>query len=493
MSNVGSAPAGRTLIGAGNGASPTFAAIGTNSGLTLHGVLIAQNNSAFLASAAATNGQLLIGATGADPAFATPTSSDGSITFTLGANTLSAQVAGGTTVGKTITGNSGGALSPTSGNWNIVTSNSTAVLAGSGSTLTLSFGIGNLVLGSSLPSLAGGLTNVGLGNSVLNALTSGSNNVAVGSGALDHCNSGGTNTAIGRLSCTTLTTGSNNVAVGTASLSGMQTAGQNVAIGASAMTSYSGSSASAQNIAIGYQAYQGDSSTTGVSNIIIGASSGSAYTDTESSNICINSAGIAAESNTIRIGTAGSGTGQQNRAFLAGITGVTVSGSAPTGIDTNGQLSSLGFGTSGQVFTSNGAATSPTWQDRITNTTASSAIASGSAISLTTATNANVTSISLAAGKWEVSGIVQLGGSPTVSGAQQASISTTSATHGTLGDNSVQTVWLTTAFSVGNLPITIPSYILTLGSTTTVYLVASGIFSAGSMTAYGRISAVRLN
>lgn len=89
-----------------------------------------------------TNGQVIIGATGADPAFATLTSSDSSISFTIGANTLSLQVAGGTTVGKTITGNSGGALSPTAGNWNILGASTAAgttpvQTVGSGSTLTV--------------------------------------------------------------------------------------------------------------------------------------------------------------------------------------------------------------------------------------------------------------------------------------------------------------------------------------------------------------------
>ncbi len=171
---------------------------------------------------------------------------------------------------------------------------------------------------------------------------------------------------------------------------------------------------------------------------------------------------------------------------------MTVSTSAPVGIDGSGQLSSLGFGTAGQVFTSNGAS-SPTWQAPITDNTVASAIASGSAVSLSSTVNSNVTSISLTAGKWLVSGLVQFGSTPTVSGPQQASISTTSATHGTLGDNSSQAVWLATAFTAGNVPISIPGYILTVGSTTTVYLVASGVFSAGTMTAYGRISAVKIS
>lgn len=39
MANVGTAAAGKVLIGAGNGASPNFASIGTNSGLTAYSVI----------------------------------------------------------------------------------------------------------------------------------------------------------------------------------------------------------------------------------------------------------------------------------------------------------------------------------------------------------------------------------------------------------------------------------------------------------------------
>lgn len=142
MANVGSAPPGKTLIGSGNGASPTFKDIGTSCGLTAHGLVIAEGNSPFVATSVGSNGQVIIGATGADPAFATLTSSDSSISFTTGANSLSLQVAGGSTVGKTITGNSGGAISPTAGNWNILGTSTAAgstpvTTSGSVSTLTV--------------------------------------------------------------------------------------------------------------------------------------------------------------------------------------------------------------------------------------------------------------------------------------------------------------------------------------------------------------------
>lgn len=106
------------------------------------------NNVDFSGSATVTgqvtaDGQLLIGAT------ATPNirvgslgSSDGSITWTVGAGTITGQVTGGTSVGKTITGDTGGALSPVAGNWNIfgasIPSGSNPLqTAGSGNTLTI--------------------------------------------------------------------------------------------------------------------------------------------------------------------------------------------------------------------------------------------------------------------------------------------------------------------------------------------------------------------
>lgn len=89
-----------------------------------------------------TNGQLIIGSTGVDPVAATLASSDSSITITNGGGAIDLKVAGGTTSGKTITGDSGGALAPTAGNWNIIggtvaAGTSPLKTAGAGSTLTI--------------------------------------------------------------------------------------------------------------------------------------------------------------------------------------------------------------------------------------------------------------------------------------------------------------------------------------------------------------------
>jgi hypothetical protein len=81
-------------------------------------------------------GSTVLNAGGTHINVGTITSPDSSITFGYLTPNITAQVTGGTTVGKTITGDSGGALSPTAGNWNIL-GRSGSKTAGSGSTLTI--------------------------------------------------------------------------------------------------------------------------------------------------------------------------------------------------------------------------------------------------------------------------------------------------------------------------------------------------------------------
>ena len=60
--------------------------------LTSHGVLVGAGSLPINVTAAGTNGQALIAATGMDPKFSTITSSGGTVTFTLGPNSLSLDV-----------------------------------------------------------------------------------------------------------------------------------------------------------------------------------------------------------------------------------------------------------------------------------------------------------------------------------------------------------------------------------------------------------------
>lgn len=118
-----------------------------------------------------------------------------------------------------------------------------------------------------------------------------------------------------------------------------------------------------------------------------------------------------------------------------------------------------------------------------------SAVASGSAVSLSNGTAANITTITLSAGIWDVTGVVMFKGAVTGT-ASGASIGTTSATTGTQGDNYITTPTVSTTIDLG---VVVPPYRLTLtASTTTVYLVGIAVFGAGTQTAYGRISATRV-
>lgn len=140
MANVGTAPAGKTLIGAGNGASPTYADIGTNSGLTANGVVIAQGNSPFQ-SIPLTNGQVLIGSTGTNPNPSTLTAGTG-VTITNGAGIITIS-ANSSVVGMTVTADSGGPLSPVAGNWNFL-GGTNVTTSGAGNTITINAADGGL-------------------------------------------------------------------------------------------------------------------------------------------------------------------------------------------------------------------------------------------------------------------------------------------------------------------------------------------------------------
>src|SRR5271156_4880728 len=86
----------------------------------------------------------------------------------------------------TLTGNTGGPQSPTAGNIDIVTSNTSLVFAGSDSALVLDFSDSNILLGST-------------------ATPSGVNNISLGVGALAQIDTGSGNTMIGVNSGTLIT------------------------------------------------------------------------------------------------------------------------------------------------------------------------------------------------------------------------------------------------------------------------------------------------
>jgi hypothetical protein len=122
----------------------------------------------------------------------------------------------------------------------------------------------------------------------------------------------------------------------------------------------------------------------------------------------------------------------------------------------------------------------------------SSAIASASAVTLTNNQYNDVTSLALTAGDWDVSAMVMFTG--TITGTNfTAGIGTSSGNASTglvAGDNSISTASISTAASDSGLSV--PTWRTSLSASKTYYLKAFGLFSIGTLKAYGRISARRV-
>ena len=120
-----------------------------------------------------------------------------------------------------------------------------------------------------------------------------------------------------------------------------------------------------------------------------------------------------------------------------------------------------------------------------------SPIAVGSAVSLTSATAANVTSITLTPGSWLVHGHVNLSAGSATRTAASAGISTTTATLPTDGSEVTSGIQTTTTTHKDGITLQPKQVLVAAGTTQVVYLVASATFSAGTVAAYGQISAIR--
>jgi hypothetical protein len=121
----------------------------------------------------------------------------------------------------------------------------------------------------------------------------------------------------------------------------------------------------------------------------------------------------------------------------------------------------------------------------------SSTVVLGSAVSLTNDTTANVTSISLTAGDWDVSGVVAFNpNAATTMTACRGAISTTSATVPTAGNEGY--AWQANPGTGLPVAVATGSARVSLNATTTVYLVARSTFAVNTQSAYGTISARRV-
>jgi Chaperone of endosialidase len=193
-----------------------------------------------------------------------------------------------------------------------------------------------------------GTSNTANGAAALASNTTGGGNTATGGGALAHNTTGNGDTANGTGALGFNTIGSQNTANGDGALYKNTSGGFNTANGDAALynntigvrntangdSALEGNTTGGDNTAEGFQALIHN--TTGLSNIAVGSTAGANLT-TGSNNIDIGNQGVAAEANTIRIGTVGT----QTKTFIAGIHGATASGGAAVFVNSSGELGTL--------------------------------------------------------------------------------------------------------------------------------------------------------
>lgn len=123
-----------------------------------------------------------------------------------------------------------------------------------------------------------------------------------------------------------------------------------------------------------------------------------------------------------------------------------------------------------------------------------SVIPTGSAVSLTTGTAANITSIALTAGDWDVDAIAYFGPAATTNTTSEVGwITTTSATlDSTAGRINAVTIPNAGITGGSGHSIAIPAYRFSVAGNTTIFLGAQSSFTVSTNVAYGRIAARRI-
>lgn len=332
-----------TTSGAGNVVTISL------TGLTNHNVLVGAGTATITnVPPSATSGVPLISQGSlADPAFGTAVvagGGTGTTSFTAFApvcggttstNPFQSAITGFGTVGNVLTSTGSGSL-PT---WQVPASQGIQTIQGdtgsiSGLTVRIFANQATLNAGASVAfSNSGTDSTFNVTDAHLNTFVGQGSGVAVASAGSDHTGFGyltlssltgasSLNTAIGYQAGLANTSGSNNTSCGASALFNVTTGSGNTGCGRQAGTQLSTGS---NNTYVGLAAGGTSGPQTGSKNTVIGANAGSNWTGTEDSNIYLGIvAGTASESNVLRIGTSGGGSGQVNKCFIAGIDGVNV-------------------------------------------------------------------------------------------------------------------------------------------------------------------------
>lgn len=201
-------------------------------------------------------------------------------------------------------------------------------------------------------------------------------NIFWGNGAGNvSANGYGGNIGIGKEAIASVTTGYSLIGIGYQALNKATNASNNFGFGYQCLYNLIGDTGSGGgffNLGIGLRTLY--SITYGQRNVAIG-NMDSPYcagnlTNGDSNNIIIMNNGVAGDNNTMRLGTSGSGVAQVNRAFIAGIYGVTPGGTQNVAlVDSNGQ-----FGSTATLPPSLGGAM--TWTE-VTGTSQAAAVNNG--------------------------------------------------------------------------------------------------------------------
>lgn len=117
-------------------------------------------------------------------------------------------------------------------------------------------------------------------------------------------------------------------------------------------------------------------------------------------------------------------------------------------------------------------------------------LAVGSATTFTTTTAVNVLTISLTAGDWDVEANLNFNETTSTVTSRKASISIVSATQSSDGSECYNGVQSTVTSEINT--ITLPNKRISIAGTTTVYLVGTAVFSAGTCTGFGTLTARRV-
>jgi hypothetical protein len=116
--------------------------------------------------------------------------------------------------------------------------------------------------------------------------------------------------------------------------------------------------------------------------------------------------------------------------------------------------------------------------------------ATGTGVSLTTGTTANITSITLTAGDWDVSGNTEfVAAASTIISIAQTAVTTTSLANGVAGLRGINS---STQQASNNISLVAPVQRINVSTSTTVYLTGWASFSTSTLTATGIIRARRI-